>query len=128
MTKKTPPETYEALIREIHDRYAGMSNSYQRIALYLTQNPNDVAVRSVNAIGEGCGVHASSFVRFAQSLGYRASRSSRPSSSAAFPLLPPASKLASRSCERSSARARTRVMWACYAIWWCATSLRSRIC
>ncbi len=71
MTKKKPPETYEALIREIHDRYTEMSNSYQRIALYLTQNPNDVAVRSVNAIGEECGVHASSFVRFAQSLGYK---------------------------------------------------------
>ena len=48
-----------------------MSNAYQTIALYLTQNPNDVAVLSVNAIAERCGLHASSFVRFAQSLGYR---------------------------------------------------------
>ncbi|MBB6469132.1 DNA-binding MurR/RpiR family transcriptional regulator [Aminobacter lissarensis] len=47
-----------------------MSKSYQKIALYLTQNPNDVAIRSVNAIGESSGVHASSFVRFAQALGY----------------------------------------------------------
>lgn len=66
-----PPETYEELIRLIHDRYEGMSRSYKRIALYLTQNPNDVAVLSVNAIGARCGIHASSFVRYAQSLGYK---------------------------------------------------------
>jgi DNA-binding MurR/RpiR family transcriptional regulator len=71
MTKHKPPETYEALIRVIHDRYDEMSNSYQKIAVYLTQNPNDVAVMSVHAIAEKSGVHASSFVRFAQSLGYQ---------------------------------------------------------
>ncbi|MER8940265.1 MurR/RpiR family transcriptional regulator [Mesorhizobium sp. M0915] len=64
------PRDYEELIRLIHDRYDEMSKSYQKIALYLTQNPNDVAVRSVNAIGDSSGVHASSFVRFAQALGY----------------------------------------------------------
>ena len=64
------PKDYEDLIRVIHDRYDGMSKSYQKIALYLTQNPNEVAVRSVNSIGESSGVHASSFVRFAQALGY----------------------------------------------------------
>ena len=61
---------YEELIRVIHERYDFMSKGYQAIALYLTQNPNDVAVRSVTAIAERCGVHASSFVRFAQALGY----------------------------------------------------------
>ena len=66
-----PPETYEDLITLIHDRYDDMSKSYQKIALYLTQNPNDVAVLSVNAIGAKCGIHASSFVRYAQSLGYK---------------------------------------------------------
>jgi DNA-binding MurR/RpiR family transcriptional regulator len=66
-----PPETYEELIKLIHDRYDDMSKSYQKIALYLTQNPNDVAVLSVNAIGAKCGIHASSFVRYAQSLGYK---------------------------------------------------------
>jgi DNA-binding MurR/RpiR family transcriptional regulator len=64
------PEDYEELIRVIHDRYDDMSKSYQKIAVYLTQNPNDVAVLSVNAIADRCGIHASSFVRFAQSLGY----------------------------------------------------------
>ena len=64
------PADYEELIRVIHERYDSMSKGYQAIALYLTQNPNDVAVRSVNAIAERCGVHASNFVRFAQALGY----------------------------------------------------------
>ena len=64
------PADYEGLIRVIHERYEDMSKSYQKIALYLTQNPNDVAVLSVSAIADRCGVHASSFVRFAQALGY----------------------------------------------------------
>ena len=71
MKKQKPPETYEALIRLIHDRYEEMSKSYQKMAIYLTQNPNDVAVISVHSIAEKCGVHASGFVRFAQSLGYQ---------------------------------------------------------
>jgi DNA-binding MurR/RpiR family transcriptional regulator len=71
MTEQKPPETYEDLIRVIHDRYERMSKSYQTIAIYLTQNPNDVAVVSVSAIAEKCGVHASGFVRFAQSLRYQ---------------------------------------------------------
>ena len=69
-----PPGNYEDLIRVIHDRFDAMSKSYRKIAVYLTQNPNDVAVRSVNAIAEQCGIHASSFVRFAQALGYRGFR------------------------------------------------------
>ncbi len=71
MSSFRPPQTYEELIKLIHDRYDDMSKSYQKIALYLTQNPNDVAVLSVNMIGQRCGIHASSFVRYAQSLGYR---------------------------------------------------------
>ncbi len=70
MEKPVAPADYEELIRVIHERYDSMSKGYQAIALYLTQNPNDVAVRSVNAIAERCGVHASNFVRFAQALGY----------------------------------------------------------
>jgi DNA-binding MurR/RpiR family transcriptional regulator len=70
MLETKTPAGYEELIRLIHDSYAGMSNGYQKIALYLTQNPNEVAVHSVNAISKRCGVHASSLVRFAQALGY----------------------------------------------------------
>ncbi|MFO1139694.1 MAG: hypothetical protein U1E41_11535 [Paracoccus sp. (in: a-proteobacteria)] len=51
----TPPQDYEELIRVIHDR---MSKTYRRIAVCLTQNPNNVAVHSVNAIANRCGIHA----------------------------------------------------------------------
>jgi DNA-binding MurR/RpiR family transcriptional regulator len=70
MLQSTMPSDYEGLVRTIHERYDDMSKSYQRIAVYLTQNPNDVAVLSVNAIAERCEVHASNVVRFAQALGY----------------------------------------------------------
>lgn len=71
MSTVAAPENYEDLIRLIHERHGEMSKTYQRIAVYLTQNPNEVAVHSVNAIASRCGIHASSFVRFAQSLGYQ---------------------------------------------------------
>ncbi|MBL1435842.1 MAG: MurR/RpiR family transcriptional regulator [Rhodobacteraceae bacterium] len=48
-----------------------MSKTYQKIAEYLTQNPNDVAIQPVNAIAARHDIHASSFVRFAQALGYK---------------------------------------------------------
>jgi DNA-binding MurR/RpiR family transcriptional regulator len=70
MADSPPPQDYEDLIRLIHERHGKMSKTYQKIALYLTQNPNEVAVLSVNLIAENCGIHASSFVRFAQTLGY----------------------------------------------------------
>lgn len=69
-TESLPPTDYEDLIRLVHDRFDHMSKTYQKIAEYLTQNPNEVAVQSVNAIASHCDIHASSFVRFAQSLGY----------------------------------------------------------
>ena len=65
------PENYEDLIRLIHERHDDMSKTNQRIAEFLTQNPNEVAVQSVNSIAASCGIHASSFVRFAQYLGYK---------------------------------------------------------
>lgn len=70
-SESLPPENYEDFIRLIHDRFDQMSKTYQRIAEYLTQNPNEVAVQSVNSIASNCDIHASSFVRFAQSLGYK---------------------------------------------------------
>ncbi len=66
-----PPRDYEELIRLIHERHDQMSKTYQKISVYLTQNPNEVAVQSVNTIAERCKMHASSFVRFAQALGYK---------------------------------------------------------
>ncbi|WP_298609823.1 MurR/RpiR family transcriptional regulator [uncultured Thiothrix sp.] len=69
-TKVQAPNDYEAFIKLIHDQYDLLSKSYKGIAVYLTQNPNDVAVLSVNEIAKRCNIHASSFVRFAQSFGY----------------------------------------------------------
>lgn len=65
------PANYEALIRLIHDDFHRFSPTYQQIAEFLTRNPNEIGVYSVNALAERCGVHASSLVRFAQLLGYR---------------------------------------------------------
>ncbi len=70
MDRIVPPAEYEDLVRVMHERYDSMSKGYQVIARYLTQNPNDVAMQSVNAIAARSGVHASNFVRFAQALGY----------------------------------------------------------
>lgn len=69
VTQSTPAD-FETLVQLIHERFERMSKSHRQISIYLTQNPNEVAVHSVNAIAERCGIHASSFVRFAQSLGY----------------------------------------------------------
>ncbi|MFQ5623915.1 MAG: MurR/RpiR family transcriptional regulator [Paracoccaceae bacterium] len=70
MTEKSPPSNYEDLIRLIHELYDGLSPANQQIAVFLTQNPNDIAVHSINVLGRRCGVHASSLVRFAQQFGY----------------------------------------------------------
>lgn len=85
LTKMIPPTNYEDLIRLIHERHDQMSKTYQRISVFLTQNPNEVAVQSVVAIAERCGAHASSFVRFAQTLGYREFKDFSSCSSAASP-------------------------------------------
>lgn len=68
---KQPPSKYEDFTRLVHDRHDQMSKSHQKIALYLTQNPNEVAVKPLSAIAQASGVHASSFVRFAQHLGFQ---------------------------------------------------------
>lgn len=65
------PESYEDLISAIHEKYDGLSRGYKQIARHLTQNPNDVAIRSVNSIARKCNAHASSLVRFAQIFGFK---------------------------------------------------------
>ena len=64
------PQTFEELTRQVHDRYDRLSRSYQQVARFLIQNPNEIAILSVTMIAERCGVHASSLVRFAQAFGY----------------------------------------------------------
>ncbi len=67
---KEPPKKFEDLTRLVHERHETMSKSHQKIALYLIQNPNDVALKSLNAMAKESGAHASGFVRFSQSLGF----------------------------------------------------------
>jgi DNA-binding MurR/RpiR family transcriptional regulator len=64
------PQNYEGIVNLITRDYAGLSPGYQQIARFFTQNPNVIALESINAIAEKCGVHPSSLVRFAQNLGY----------------------------------------------------------
>ena len=71
MSGRQAPDNYDDVIRLIRFRFAAMSKSYQKVALYLTQYPNDAAVLPITAIAQKCDVHASGLVRFAQSLGYR---------------------------------------------------------
>lgn len=64
------PRNYEGIVNLITDRYATLSPRFQQVARYFTQNPNVVALESINAIAAKCGTHPSSLVRFAQNLGY----------------------------------------------------------
>ncbi len=71
MTATQPPQNYEDLIRLIHEQHDQMSKTYKQIAVYLIQEPNEVAIQSMYCIANRCGLHASNFVRFAQSLGFK---------------------------------------------------------
>jgi DNA-binding MurR/RpiR family transcriptional regulator len=72
---KTPPSTFEDLIALIHEDYDNLSKTNKQIAIYVTQNPNDVAMNAVNGIAEVQGIHPSSFVRFAQHFGFKGFKS-----------------------------------------------------
>jgi DNA-binding MurR/RpiR family transcriptional regulator len=64
------PKNYEGVVNLISREYPSLSQGYQQIARFFTQNPNVIALESINAVAEHCGVHPSSLVRFAQNLGY----------------------------------------------------------
>lgn len=70
VAKPGGPPTYDRLSNTITERYAAMSRRFQQIARYLVQSPNEVALESTKTIADNAGVHPSSLVRFAQSLGY----------------------------------------------------------
>lgn len=65
-----PHETYEQIVDEITDRYPKLSERHKQAARYITQNPNTVALESINAVAAKCGLHPSVLVRFAQVFGY----------------------------------------------------------
>lgn len=63
-------QNYEEITNDIIVRYPSLSKGYQQIARFLTQNPNVVALETINSIALGCQTHPSSLVRFAQLLGF----------------------------------------------------------
>ncbi|WP_147199399.1 MurR/RpiR family transcriptional regulator [Pantoea sp. MBD-2R] len=68
--KPLPHNTYEQIVNEITQRYPQLSERHQQAARYITQNPNTVALESINAVAAKCGMHPSVLVRFAQVFGY----------------------------------------------------------
>lgn len=68
--KSGVPGNYEGVVNLITSRYESLSPGYQTIARFFTQNPNIIALETVQAIAAKCNVHPSSLVRFAQNLGY----------------------------------------------------------
>lgn len=72
-TTDAPPPSlahYEAFVNEVTKQYESLSDRFQQVARFLTQNPNAVAMQSINAISEQCGAHPSILVRFAQHFGF----------------------------------------------------------
>lgn len=64
------PRNYEGIVNRITAAYPDLSSGFQQIARFVTQNPNVVALESINAVAAKCGTHPSSLVRFAQAFGY----------------------------------------------------------
>lgn len=71
-SEQPPPQitNYESLVNAITAAYPSLSDRFQQVARFMTQNPNVVAMQSINAIGEQCGAHPSILVRFAQHFGF----------------------------------------------------------
>jgi DNA-binding MurR/RpiR family transcriptional regulator len=64
------PTHYESAINLIAANYGTFSEGYQQVARFFTQNPNVIALESINSIAAKSNVHPSTLVRFAQNLGY----------------------------------------------------------
>ena len=64
------PRNYEGIVNRITADFPSLPASFQQVARFFTQNPNVVALESINSIAAKCGVHPSSLVRFAQNFGY----------------------------------------------------------
>lgn len=64
------PRNYEGVVNLIAARYDGLSPGFQQVARFFMQNPNAVALKSINGLAKLCLAHPSSLVRFAQHLGY----------------------------------------------------------
>ena len=72
-------EAMSGIVNLITREYPKLSPGYQQIARFFTQNPNAIALESINALAAKCGVHPSSLVRFSQNLGDKGRRIERQS-------------------------------------------------
>lgn len=68
--KGAVPTHYEGAINLISANYDSFSEGYKQVARFFTQNPNVIALESINSIAAKSDVHPSTLVRFAQNLGY----------------------------------------------------------
>ncbi len=68
--KLTVPPHYEGAINLIAANYEKLSDGYKQVARFFTQNPNVIALESINSIAAKTKVHPSTLVRFAQNMGY----------------------------------------------------------
>jgi DNA-binding MurR/RpiR family transcriptional regulator len=68
--KPAVPPHYEGAINLIAANYESLSDGYKQVARFFTQNPNVIALESINAIAAKAKVHPSTLVRFAQNMGY----------------------------------------------------------
>jgi Helix-turn-helix domain, rpiR family len=68
--KTVVPSHYEGAINLITANYEKLSDGYKQVARFFTQNPNVIALESINAIAAKTKVHPSTLVRFAQNMGY----------------------------------------------------------
>ncbi|HEU4351461.1 MAG TPA: MurR/RpiR family transcriptional regulator, partial [Burkholderiales bacterium] len=62
--------SYEELKGSLSRLYPGMSPQLQRIATFVLEHPQDIALDTVATLARGAGVQPSAMVRFAQALGY----------------------------------------------------------
>jgi len=64
------PKTHDELQQEIAGRYPTLSGQLQRIAHFVVENPDDLALETITELATRAGVQPSSLVRFAQAFGF----------------------------------------------------------
>jgi DNA-binding MurR/RpiR family transcriptional regulator len=71
MAKRTRSHTtIDTLRAAILEQYETLSPGLRRIARYVLDHPNEVAIETVGVIAERCECQPSAIVRFAQAFGY----------------------------------------------------------
>ncbi len=66
----TAPQTFGELEDALAERYASLSRQLQKIARFVLEHPDDLALETVATVARRAQVQPSSMVRFAQAFGY----------------------------------------------------------